>query len=479
MFIKKNIIIYLLIAVALLLCSSCKKNLITTSSSAKLNFQEDTVKFDTVFTTQGSATQSLKIYNHNSEKINISNIHLAGGSGSMFRMNVDGTPTYSINNVQIAAHDSLYIFVAVTINPGIPNNPFVVTDSILFTTNGNNQKVILDAYGQNAHFFNGDSVCNVTWTNDKPYVIINSLLVPKGCTLTINPGVRVYMHYGSYLIVKGTLIVGPNSTAQDSVVFQVDRLEDEYSGVPGQWGGIVFIRGSTGNILTHAVINEATYGIISGSLYSDTSSTSFAGFNSANASIVTLNGCIIKNCQYDGIFSYCSNITATNTLIYSCGQDNVSIYIGGTYNFYSCTLADFNSSYISHTNPLVSFSNRLVSNNVTLASNPLSLNFVNTIVYGDISNGDEIVGDSISSAPFNYLFQNCLITTQAKTPSVHYIFNLLNANPFFVNETNSDYHLENISPCINTGNSSFEPAVDLDGYFRVGNVPDIGCYEYH
>ena len=153
MYIKKYIPVCLLIAFMLPLCFSCKKDLITTSSSAKLAFQEDTVKFDTVFTTQGSATQQLKIYNPNSEKINISNISLAGGSGSMFRMNVDGTPTYSINNVQIAAHDSLYIFVAVTVNPSNLNNPFLVTDSILFSTNGNNQKVILNAYGQNAHFY--------------------------------------------------------------------------------------------------------------------------------------------------------------------------------------------------------------------------------------------------------------------------------------------------------------------------------------
>jgi hypothetical protein len=474
MFIKKKIIIYLLIAVTLQLCFSCKKNLTTTSSSAKLTFQEDTVKFDTVFTTQGSATQSLKIYNPNSEKINISNIRLAGGTGSLFRINVDGTPTYSINNVQIAAHDSLYIFVAVTVNPSNLNNPFLVTDSILFTTNGNNQKVILNAYGQNAHFYNEDSVCNVTWVNDKPYVIINSLLVPKGCTLTIDPGVRVYMHYGSYLIVEGTLIVGPNAMASDSVVFQVDRLEDEYSGIPGQWGGILILRGSTGNILTHAVINEATSGVIIGS----STDTMISSFTAANEPGVTLNGCIIKNCLQWGINSYYSNITATNTLIYSCGQDNVGLYLGGTYNFYSCTLVDSNSAYISHTSPVAYFSNRLVSNNVTLGYNSLTANFYNTIIYGDISGGNEIYGDSISSAGFTYLFQNCLITTQAKTPSIHYNTNLLNVNPFFVNAPNANYQLEGNSPCIGAGNLSFEPSTDLIGTARNPNQPDIGCYGY-
>ena len=50
--------------------STCKKDIVTTSSSAKLNFSFDTVTFDTVFTTVGSSTQWLMVYNKNNQKRN-------------------------------------------------------------------------------------------------------------------------------------------------------------------------------------------------------------------------------------------------------------------------------------------------------------------------------------------------------------------------------------------------------------------------
>jgi hypothetical protein len=39
------------------------------------------------------------------------------------------------------------------------------------------QQVILQAWGQNAHFFYGVEIGSQTWINDKPYVVIHSILV--------------------------------------------------------------------------------------------------------------------------------------------------------------------------------------------------------------------------------------------------------------------------------------------------------------
>ena len=138
----------------LLLFSSCrKKDDVSTNPSYSLTFSTDTIIFDTVFTTVGSITQYLKVYNPNDNKVNISNVFLAEGANSQYKINVDGTPTVLLQNIELAANDSLFIFVKITIDPTQNNSPLIISDSILFETNGNIQDVNLVAWGQDAHYF--------------------------------------------------------------------------------------------------------------------------------------------------------------------------------------------------------------------------------------------------------------------------------------------------------------------------------------
>src|SRR5687768_869327 len=117
----------LLAAVVLLafisILPSCKKEKEITDSSAKLSFSLDTVFFDTIFTTIGSATKRFLVYNDHDRPINISSIALANGSGSKFRINVDGLPGIAHTNIKIAAKDSMFVFVEVTLDPTNVNNP--------------------------------------------------------------------------------------------------------------------------------------------------------------------------------------------------------------------------------------------------------------------------------------------------------------------------------------------------------------------
>jgi hypothetical protein len=182
-----------LVILASLIFSSCKKDIITTDPKDKLSFSTDTLTFDTVFTTLGSTSLFFTVHNPNANKISISNIRLANGDQSIFRLNIDGYITDELNDVEIPAHDSIYVFVAVTVDPTNENNPFVMYDSVLFETNGNAQKVVLQAWGQNAYFYYGEVISTQEWFDDKPHVVIHSILVDSGATLTINPGCRVYM----------------------------------------------------------------------------------------------------------------------------------------------------------------------------------------------------------------------------------------------------------------------------------------------
>ena len=112
--------------------SSCDKDeIINTDSSVKLEFSSDTIIFDTVFTTIGSTTKKLMVYNKEKQKIKISSISLARGQNSPFKINIDGTSATNINDVEIRGGDSLYIFVCVTIDPNKDDNPLIQTDSII------------------------------------------------------------------------------------------------------------------------------------------------------------------------------------------------------------------------------------------------------------------------------------------------------------------------------------------------------------
>jgi hypothetical protein len=101
----------------LLTTFSCRKDEIITDSSAKLSFSTDTLIVDTVFSTIGSTTRRIVVYNRNNQRINISTIAVAGGLNSQFRINVDGVSGNQHQNVEIEANDSLFIFVEVTIDP--------------------------------------------------------------------------------------------------------------------------------------------------------------------------------------------------------------------------------------------------------------------------------------------------------------------------------------------------------------------------
>ncbi|MCB0742138.1 MAG: hypothetical protein KDB92_14075, partial [Chitinophagaceae bacterium] len=189
----KNFVL-LSISICLLL-AACRKDSFITSPDASVYISTDSLHYDTVFTSSGSTYRSFFIRNDNNQKINLSSLTLSGGTASSFTLNVDGAHGTSFSNIEINAHDSVYVFAQVNIDPSLNNLPFIVQDSILINYNGKTRKVQLEAWGQNAHFLRNKIVSNdETWNNDLPYVILGSLTVNEGKKLTINKGCRIYMH---------------------------------------------------------------------------------------------------------------------------------------------------------------------------------------------------------------------------------------------------------------------------------------------
>ena len=254
---KRNAILFSLFTFAFcFFMASCKKDSFITSEFARLTITADTLKYDTVFTTTGSITKSFKIINENNQKLRLAKVKLMGGATSAYKMNVDGTATNEINNLDIDANDSIYVFVSVTINPNAANLPFIVRDSILINYNGNTRYVQLQAYGQNANFLSNRVITgNVVWTNNLPYVILGSIRIDTTATLTIQPGCRIYSHADAPFIVDGTLTV--NGTKAGNVIFTGDRLDENYKDLPASWPGIYFRGYSKNNVLTYAVVKNA------------------------------------------------------------------------------------------------------------------------------------------------------------------------------------------------------------------------------
>jgi len=342
---------------------SCKKEGFITSTDALLRTSVDTLHFDTVFTTTGSITQLFKIFNANDKKLNLSSVKLMGGNSSTFKMNVDGLPGTSFSNIEIAPNDSVYVFVSVSINQSTANLPFIVQDSVQINYNGNTRWVQLDAFGRNANFYRNRRITtDSTWNNDKPFVILGSLLVDSNVVLTINKGCKIYSHADAPIIVNGTLRVLGEKYDSTRVTFKGDRLDYPYNEFPGSWPGIYFNRSSRNNILNYATIQHAYQGVVA------------INPNSLPGTKLTLNECIIDNIYDGGIIGSNSSIMATNCLISNCGY-NVFITAGGNYNFNHCTISSYGNSYLSHKNPVLTVGNSLTNT----FSNPLSVFFRNNI----------------------------------------------------------------------------------------------------
>ncbi|EJW99407.1 hypothetical protein EVA_12486, partial [gut metagenome] len=107
-------ILTIIASVMMQACDGLDENY-STNPTHRLSFSTDTLSFDTVFSTIGSATKQFMIYNHNSDPLNIESIMLASGEATGFRINVDGRKGSNFNNVGILAKDSLYVLVEVTV----------------------------------------------------------------------------------------------------------------------------------------------------------------------------------------------------------------------------------------------------------------------------------------------------------------------------------------------------------------------------
>lgn len=243
-------------------CNTLDDN-ISSDPSLQLLFSNDSVSFDTLLTDSRSATSRLTIYNPNNEAIQFSEIFLGLGTSSDYSIIVNGKEGISQLNEEILGGDSLLILVEVTINPQNINVPYLVKDSIVFNWNGNSEHVKLVAWGQDGTRIQNQTLCDATWTNARPYIISDTLIVSANCQLTIQPGTSVFFENNAVMFIQGTLNAVGDSA--NHITFRNARFDGIYDQVPGQWDGIYFLEGSDNNVISYADIFNGRVGLRIGS----------------------------------------------------------------------------------------------------------------------------------------------------------------------------------------------------------------------
>ncbi len=469
-----QIFVGFLIAISFL---SCEDEGYMSSPDAALQFSSDTIMFDTIFTTIGSTTQHLKVYNPFNENMLISRIRLSGGDFSSFRLNVNGKTTSEAYEVEVPANDSIFIFVEVTIDPNGQNLPMVVQDSIEFTTNANIQDIQLVAYGQDFKLIKGENIETTTWTSEKPYLIYDYAYVDSLSTLTIEPGTRIFFHKGAGLYVKGNIIA--NGTFQNPIYFLADRLEESYEDIPDQWNGIVLFSGSHNNVFNYTTIKNANIGLQAGTIEDE----GFATLKLSNSRI--------ENMAYAGLFALKSKVEGYNNLIANCGFYAAALLVGGEYEFYHTTIANFWGNYSSRartTSSLV-ISNLLVieqadGSKVAHSGDLEKAFFGNSIIYGN--NQKEIeLGDNKENL-FNFKFDHCIIQVPdtfdiSEKDNFNNVWKGSDHNPRFVDPYDDyDYSLDTLSAAKDIGDPELAKDFPMDILNKdrtADDGPDLGAFE--
>lgn len=453
--------------------TSCDQDSYISSEDARLSFSIDTLMFDTIFTSIGSATQSFRVINPHNQPILVSSIRLAGGDNSFYRLNIDGELTNEINDVEIAAKDSIYIFVELTVNPNGSNQPMIVQDSIVFMTNSNMQDIDLLAWGQDFTPINQEIITTTTWTAERPYLVYEYAYVDSGEVLTIEPGTRIYFHKGAGLYAKGAIkAIGTESAP---IVFTGDRLEDMYFDIPDQWQGILLFPNETPSEFVNVEIQCASIGLQVGTIENE------------GPAYARLHNVKIEHMSFAGIFAMKSQIEATNTLISDCGYYCVTLLVGGSYNFTHCTVANYWGGYAYPNRQAASvvISNQLLipteDGNILYTGDLHNASWRNSIIWGNQTSEVEFALNE--EALFNYSFENCLIriADSIDTSNPEVFINLIkNEDPLFADPIKYDFQLDTLSPAQNNGLIDFGEYVPIDLNFKSrlqDGAPDLGAYE--
>ncbi|HET7732888.1 MAG TPA: right-handed parallel beta-helix repeat-containing protein [Paludibacter sp.] len=460
--------------------SGCSDENFSTNPKYKLEFSTDTLTFDTVFTTLGSATAKILVFNRNKVALKISHIGIAGGRNSSFKMNVDGSVSADnqFRDIEIRANDSLFIFMSVKVDPTDANSPVLIEDSLTFQTNGVNQDIKLQAFGQDMILLKNKYVVNdTTLTATKPYLVSGYLAIDTAKTLTLEPGTKLYFHNNANLVAYGNLKA--EGTAEKPILLRGDRLDKikfvdpvPYNFVAGQWGGVYLLWKEGKHVLKHVNMNSGYVGVY------------FAN-DDRNPPLPTLeiSDCRIHNFLLYGVVAQNGNMTVTNTEI--SNTSSYSVYLnGGKHTFIQSTIANYYGSLQPNNRdkkPAVMIMNL---NRVA----PMETVFRNCIISGSLENEFSLASKYLNL--YKGTFDHCYIRKPKASDLPQFtnirwyqkndtVFKNINYNE--IKGTYYNFTPDSVSPVRGLADPAIaaQYPLDLNGNNRLEDgKPDAGAYEW-
>lgn len=419
----KKLLYMIVLSVAPIMLLSCEQeSFVRDGGEVQLAFSIDTVAFDTVFTTMGTATQKVTVYNRSDDNLILSSVTLEKGRTSRFRLNVDGDTSMVAHDVEIEAGDSIFVFVQANINPNDEQSPFLVEDAVNFS---NGQRLPLTAWGRNAvyHITPCDSVWlrigNETWTDSLPHVVVGNVLVSEDCTLRLTAGAEVHFATNAMLIVDSAARLLVQGTAERPVLLTSLRHDGWYRFLPGQWQTVWFYNYSTGNMIDHAVIENAT-----------------GGLRCYPGAQLTVSNSILRNISDCAIIGQGATVTGNNLLVYDCLAGFTAL-MGGSYDFRRCTFANY-WSYNARKIETIVLSNQMLTSAGVVGGALTKADFVDCIIWGTRS--PEVLLSEDERWPFNYRFVHSIVRGGE-----------WNEDPLFTDPREDDYTLQEGSPAEGIG----------------------------
>jgi hypothetical protein len=455
--IKKFIIHALFFVATVLLTIQCKPGY--TSPNSSIQFNRDTLKFDTIVAQIGSPTyKSLRLKNKSNQNTEHISLSLAGGDNSYFSININGEPGPIIESLSLRGNDSLFIFAKVkkTDDLPFPNGIHEISDNIIVKSGDYAKTVIITCYLINAEVKTGE-IKEFTWGQNQHILIENDALVPENHTLKIEPGCTIYFNNEATLTVEGSLHAKGN--CDNPITFRSYRLDNltsrvSYDQVPCKWGGIRLKSQSNDNIIENCIIQNAITGIQLGEPGKHGTKLHLSKSEMLYNSAVNL-------------LSYNSEITMDNCILSNADQQ--IILYGGNIRMLHCTLANYNEwreGFGKHAIKL----NEQDSLATDYSFGPLIVK--NSIIYGPNYNEISVPSDEITQY---FEFTSSIVKTQKQVAGT------IDKNPQFEKTEfyNYDFHLSKGSPAIDAGEmiESTYQETDMECNPRE-NHPDIGALEF-
>lgn len=457
-----------LIVLFSLITVSCIEDGFTDSPTDVLTFSRDTVNFDTVFTDQGTPTARLVVHNKAKKSINISSIRFRNPQ-TRFAMNVDGVSGRDFSDVEIRGRDSIYVFIECYIPETQGTSPGLVEDELEFITNGVEQTVRVEAYGQNVtRLRNVRLDADTRLTAEQPYVIFDSLTVSPGATLRIEPGAQLLFHDGASLVVEGCL--DARGSAEKKIQMRGDRLDDVlpdvgYDILAGQWKGVRIDAESFDNRMEYVDMRSTAEGLVVDSC-ADLSRTKLTLLNSW---LHNSQGSVLKS-SYSVVNAY--------GCCFSEAADAVVSLTGGRHEFLQCTFAN-NYLFSAISGAIVSLFHCLPADMEENEQPLMSATFSNSIIYGlaDDLNEEDFTGSDV--------FFRYVSLKSGGSDDDNFIQCFWDTDPLFLTDRPKyyfNYRLGPESPVRGAADRALitpEVRYDMDGIDRLGSEPpSLGAYQW-